>query len=149
MNLQNRLLNLLNLKILILLTLPVILLDELSKILAQRYFAVSCNPGIAFGIGEETGGKIAALIALIIIFFLLVQAKVNKLKIGFFLVFAGGLANFVDRVHWGCVRDFISIFIFPSFNLADVVISLGLVLIFYTIFVSRQRKIGDENDSNF
>ena len=139
----------LNLKILILLTLPVILLDELSKIIAQKYFAVSCNPGLAFGIGEETGGKIAALIALILIFFLLVQAKVNKLKIGFALVFAGGLANFVDRLIWGCVRDFIAISIFPSFNISDIVISLGLLIIFYTIFVSRQRKIGEENDSNF
>lgn len=148
LNLQNRLLNLLNIRILTLLTLPIILLDELTKIIAQRYFAVSCNPGIAFGIGEETEGKIAALIALLIIFVLLLQSKENKIRIGFALVFAGGLANFVDRVLWACVRDFIAISIFPSFNLADIVISLGLVLIFYTIFVSRQNGIRDENDSN-
>lgn len=141
MNLHNKLHNFLNTKILFLLTLFVILLDEFSKIIAQGLMHVYCNPGIAFGLGEEMEGRIASLIALLIVFFLFLKAKEDKLKFGFFLVFAGGLANFVDRVRWGCVRDFIAIYIFPSFNVADVVISLGLVLIFYTIFVSGRRQV--------
>ncbi len=149
MNLQNRLHNFLNTKILILLTLAIISVDWASKLIAQKYLTVSCNPGIAFGFGEESAGKIASFIALALVFFLLWQAKENKLKLGFFLVFAGDLANLADRMFWGCVRDFIAIAVFPSFNLADVLISLGLLLIFYTIFDSRKSNPEESDERNF
>lgn len=48
-----------------------------------------------------------------------------------YLVIAGGLSNLLDRLFWGGVVDFISISPFPSFNLADMMITIGVLLIFY------------------
>lgn len=150
LNPQSKHLNLLNIKFLVLLSLAFVLLDEISKIIVQRFLAVSCNQGIAFGFAQGGKGKIASFVALLLIFLLFWKAKENKLKIGFFLVFAGGLANFADRMFWGCVRDFISISIFPSFNISDVLISLGLVLIIYAIFLTgKKHDLKEGSESNF
>lgn len=149
LNLQNRFHNFINTKILIFFALAIIFVDEVSKVIAQKYLDVSCNPGIAFGFGEKGEGKIASFVALTLVFFLLWKAKEHKLKLGFFLVFAGGLANLVDRMFWGCVRDFIAITVFPSFNISDVVISLGLVVIIYVIFDSSKSRPKESDERNF
>lgn len=48
------------------------------------------------------------------------------------LVLAGGVSNFLDRIFWGGVVDFISLPFFPwKFNLADVGITVGVVVLLY------------------
>ena len=113
----------------------VILLDQLTKSLAQKYFTVVCNQNFAFGIG--TNATLVTLIVVAIVFWLLAHEKRLATAIGLTLIFSGGLSNIVDRVNFGCVRDFVSLLNFPSFNLADSVITVGAIIIFYTIFRSK------------
>lgn len=40
----------------------------------------------------------------------------------------GGISNIIDRVVFGGVIDFINIAIFPSFNFADIYISIGVLM---------------------
>ena len=42
---------------------------------------------------------------------------------------AGTIGNLIDRIVFGYVRDFISISIWPSFNLADIFNVIGVILI--------------------
>jgi signal peptidase II len=42
-------------------------------------------------------------------------------------VLAGGVSNIIDRLIYNGVVDFVSLWQFPVFNLADVFISLGAI----------------------
>lgn len=113
--------------------------DQISKLLASKYFFVSCNEGGVFGFGS--GGEsnllisLASLAILIYLGFLAYKEKKNDLNLALVLVLSGGISNFLDRLTFGCVRDFIQVFKwFPSFNFADVLISIGaLFFIFSTV----------------
>lgn len=54
----------------------------------------------------------------------------NWEKVGFILIFAGAISNTLDRVALGYVRDFLDLNLGFTFNLADLFVTSGLVLIF-------------------
>ena len=68
----------------------------------------------------------------------------NRNKIAFGLVFGGLLGNLLDRIIYGYVRDFISLqfgsYYYPIFNIADIAIVLGIILVVIAII-----KKEDEN----
>lgn len=49
----------------------------------------------------------------------------------FVLVLAGAVSNIADRLYLGYVRDFLDIGLGFTFNLADAMIILGLIMIFF------------------
>lgn len=107
-----------------------ICLDQVSK----KYFAhITCNKGIAFGL--NFGNIFLFYFILAIIFFLFLREKNNLSFAGLTLIFAGGMSNLFDRIVLGCVRDFISIYNLPVFNLADSVISVGVVALASSYFL--------------
>jgi signal peptidase II len=52
-------------------------------------------------------------------------------KLGVALILGGAVGNLIDRLLFGYVIDFILVYRFPVFNLADacVVIGVGLILL--------------------
>ncbi len=52
---------------------------------------------------------------------------------GLLLVFIGGIGNLIDRVHYGYVIDYLKVNIenlnFPIFNIADIFVSIGFILV--------------------
>ena len=50
------------------------------------------------------------------------------------LIFAGAISNIIDRLRHGCVTDFIDLHVWPVFNLADVYITIGAIMIIYDLF---------------
>lgn len=98
------------------------------------------NRGISWGMfhSEDTTlfWIITAIIALFIAFFFVytVVRFLNKhIIIGEVMVCAGALSNFIDRILYGGVADFILIsngtWSFPVFNIADIFIVSGLSII--------------------
>ena len=87
----------------------------------------SCNKGMAFGIGPK-GAWFSAL-ALLVIFLFFSSEKNRLTKTGLALILGGGLANLLDRILAGCVRDFIQVGFLPIFNLADTAICVGASLV--------------------
>lgn len=77
-------------------------------------------------------------------FFIKKEIKFDKIiaQIPCAMIIGGGVANLVDRAYNGFVVDFISILSYPTFNLADIFISLGVLflLVFYAK-ISRISKI--------
>lgn len=76
-----------------------------------------------------------ALIALSIWF---LKNDDSRIDIALSLIIAGAIGNLIDRVMLGYVRDFFQFYIFgypfAVFNIADVCITLGCVLLFVVMF---------------
>ena len=116
----------------ILLVPTVIFLDQVSKSFAGNFLSVTCNKGIAFGIGNAL--VFVPVFALVIIFWLLKIEKSPRNKTGLMLILSGGVSNLIDRIYHDCVRDFISISKFPLFNLADIAITIGALVLVLSLF---------------
>jgi signal peptidase II len=59
-------------------------------------------------------------------------------RTGFGLILGGTVGNLIDRLRFGHVTDFLDFKVWPTFNVADSCISIGVVvLIFCIIFLTR------------
>lgn len=100
------------------------------------------NHGVAFGFlpGSHTivTGLIAiALIALLVYFALHSREPLVWLPTGMLL--GGAIGNVLDRVRSGSVTDFVKLPLgWPPFNLADMSITLGVLLLFLVIDHARR-----------
>lgn len=77
------------------------------------------------------------LYALVLIAFCVWYYRADKTladRFGFYLILGGAISNIVDRVMLGYVRDFISAFWGNVFNVADIAIVTGIVLILIANF---------------
>lgn len=101
------------------------------------YITYLQNTGAAWSIFRN-GSLFIAVISLII--FILISNYIKKLKleniwsiISFGFLLGGILGNFVDRVVYGYVIDFLDFKIFgydyPVFNFADIMIVIGTIMI--------------------
>lgn len=89
-----------------------------------------CNSGIAWGIPFPPHLTLLfSLGALSFFLWLWWRERAIPRKIAWMLVLTGGTVNFVERMLSGCVHDYITLPFFPSFNLADMMLSLGIGLI--------------------
>ena len=55
------------------------------------------------------------------------------------LLAGGAIGNLIDRIRDGAVTDFIDPPRWPAFNVADIAITLGVVLVIYLLRAERQR----------
>ncbi len=95
------------------------------------------NYGIAFSMLREKRIIIIAISILLISFLIYVLKKdyISKNKdtwlvnIAFGILFGGILGNLFDRIVRGFVIDYINVSFFSIFNLADIAITFGVVLL--------------------
>jgi len=91
------------------------------------------NPGIAFGLELPKVLLITITVVLIAVIIHLIYREINlKHKISILassLILGGAIGNLIDRVMAGSVIDFISIKYWPTFNLADIFIVTGVILV--------------------
>ena len=151
-------------KFLLLLTLPLYALDQLTKQLVLRsispydarivvpdFFNLVnvTNDGAAFGSfkGNNTFFVVISLIALVVVAVLLVRPRRRDLwrDISLALLLAGILGNLTDRLLYGHVIDFLLFNLhiryadpWPAFNVADSCISIAVVL--FIIHSFRKQK---------
>jgi signal peptidase II len=94
------------------------------------------NSGVAFG-AFSGGGLIvvalvaAALAALLFYFFTHMDKRLVWLPTGMLL--GGSIGNIVDRVRDGAVTDFVKLPAWPAFNVADVSITFGVLVLLWVI----------------
>jgi signal peptidase II len=93
------------------------------------------NSGVAFGLaGDASPLLIAAMVAVVIGLFAFIAVRVQGqgvwLAAG--LLVGGALGNLADRARDGAVTDFIELPAWPTFNLADMAIVAGVVLLVLT-----------------
>lgn len=131
-------------------TMLVVLIDQWSKRLAfaslQPGESVSVFPGVSFGHTRNEGiafgafaGNPALVLTLmgvalaVLIWFYLRHRRRPGLWLATGLLMGGALGNAIDRLSLGYVRDFIELPHFPSFNVADMAITFGVVILVLTV----------------
>lgn len=131
----------------------IILIDQILKLLIIRICANDSisiinnifsikkveNIGMAFSLNE---GNLKNIVISIFVLILLINYIVKQKKylnnitltcLDF--IIGGGISNLIDRIFRGAVIDFIAIFNFPIFNIADCFVVIGWLL--FTIYIIR------------
>lgn len=141
----------------------VILLDQASKNLVESmlplytYYAPipelenilrithTSNTGVAFGLFQN-GNTIFAIFAVIVTIAIIIynsrlEAGHKLLRLALGLQVGGAIGNLVDRIRQGYVTDFVDIGPWPVWNVADLAIVSGTILLVLIMFhEERQEK---------
>lgn len=108
-------------------------------------FTYSKNTGVAFGIAKDNINTIiiTELVVIVVLTSFLIRQLRNidiKTSIVMSMILSGGTGNFIDRIFYRGVIDYIDIGNlipkFPIFNISDCLIVVGLIL--FVIFTFRE-----------
>lgn len=143
-----------------------IVLDRITKLWAIRRllggrdicivkdflsFSYLENTGAAFGVFRN---RLAFLIIITSIVLLLIIGYLIKVKpsskvfrLSLTLIVSGAIGNLIDRIQYNYVVDFILVhyknkYYFPVFNVADILVSCGAVLL--AIYIIKEDENGKE-----
>jgi signal peptidase II len=111
-----------------------IVLGEKVDVLGPLRLTLSHNTGVAFGIAGGAGLKLVIFTALAlgVIGYLFFRNPTRPgMWIATGLVAGGALGNLADRIRADAVTDFIEVGSWPPFNLADVSITTGVLLLVF------------------
>jgi lipoprotein signal peptidase len=121
-------------RFLVFLILSLVILDRLTKYLALDSPHLFENPKLYFIPLNSVSWLFLIGIVLGLFLFLFFESWQRKdflLMTGFSLIILGGLSNFLDRIIFGYVIDWLRIFFLPIsvFNLADLMIIGGVIIL--------------------
>ncbi len=134
------------------------------------YFTYTENSGSAFSfLADKLWSQLffkiltgVALVAFGVIWYFSLKKKYTLLSVAMAFVVGGTIGNFVDRLVFDSVRDFIGMTFFgwnfPIFNIADVCLTVGVILfMIHFLFIDndalfkkkdKESKVEDDNLSN-
>lgn len=122
-------------------------IDQLTKYLfynleirSQLFFL---EPLLNDGISRWMSMPMVAILCVSVIcalLFIYLFHKKYLTTIEFALLFAGTIWNLIDRIYLGWVRDFLSIWSFPVFNIADSFLTCGVARICIREIFHLQKK---------
>lgn len=125
----------------------VIIIDQVTKTLAEVHLAshsvelfgpfslqLFYNSGVAFSLGAGNASLALALetAVLVVLIWYAGRVRTKTLAIGFGMIIGGALGNVSDRIfrhNHGAVIDFIHSGFWPTFNVADSAVVIGIVVI--------------------
>ncbi len=127
-------------------------LDEFGKLIAipgLLNILRTKNEGVVFGLfpGKTSAFIVFSAIAIVVILFIYIKSDkkifISNLALG--LVLAGAIGNLWDRIWFRGVRDFIDLHIgdkyhWPTFNVADSLICVGISILVFTSFSAPKPK---------
>ena len=129
-------------------------LGEVYTVVPGFNLALVLNRGAAFGFLADSGGwqrwffvMVGLAIRVLIMVTLLRQGQASKLlRLGLTLILGGALGNIIDRVSQGYVIDFVDlhwqVWHWPAFNVADVGITMGALIVLLDVFGSMRATPG-------
>lgn len=109
------------------------------------------NRGIAFGLFQHHETLLLVLISLSLLVLLVVGFRIARQanlesspseiisRYGLALILGGAIGNWIDRVRYKAVIDFLDFRIWPVFNLADSAITIGVVLYLF-LFLQKNKS---------
>ena len=147
----------------------IVILDQTTKVLVRRNLALGewwsptewlepylrivnwKNTGAAFGILPSLGDFIAILAVVVAIAIVYYFPRVPRddwtLRLAMGLEFGGAVGNLFDRLTIGWVTDFVSIWRFPVFNVADLCITLGVLVLLLGVWSQERNKESSSDPS--
>lgn len=144
--------------------------DQISKFLIRTYVIAGSisdiignyftlhnveNTGAFLGMGSDLNPTIKLIVLLIlpiivlglVLRYVFKDKSIDKLSlIGFSCIIGGGLANMYDRMLYGSVTDFFyidlgGVFRTGIFNIADLSVTGGMILILTASFIHRKKEV--------
>lgn len=119
--------------------------DRIIEIIWTLQFNLVFNNGMAFSRGTSLGPLIGVVAVIVATLLVRASAKAtgSAVQCAFGLVIGGAIGNVIDRLFrgeaWmrGAVVDFIDFQWWPVFNVADMGVTIGaILLVFYSLFNS-------------
>ena len=152
-----------------------VILDQITKIyiiqnfklheslpVIQDFFHITYirNPGAAFGIFRDANETFRSIFFLSLppivmgFIFMMIRGKTGDDRLQnliFSLIFGGALGNYIDRVRFGYVIDFLDfhykkVWSYPAFNVADMSIVIGIGILFYFTFQEEFKNTKKKRD---
>lgn len=141
----------------------IVLLDQLSKYFALRYLSLQNsvfvlpgvlnltlvhNRGVAFGLFSGYAPALFTVITISLVFlFVITNRSHSKASPGvsntdrwaLSLILGGAVGNWIDRLRFAAVIDFIDFRVWPVFNLADAAITIGVAIYFIRVLMSKDK----------
>jgi signal peptidase II len=105
-----------------------------EEVLGPLELTLSHNRGVAFGLAGGAGVKLVLVTALalgVIAFLFSRNPQRPGMWLAVGLLAGGAIGNLADRIRADAVTDFIAVGSWPPFNLADVSITLGVLLLVF------------------
>ena len=140
----------------------ILIIDQVSKSLIEIFFNLNKSVLVIedffyITVVHNTGGAwsifsnhsylfiIASIVAIVLLIKFMFGFKDNlRNNIAFASLFGGIFSNLADRIFLGYVRDFFFFFIFgydyPIFNIADMAIVLGVILLIVAVIKGEDRS---------
>lgn len=110
-------------------------LGERVHVLGPIDLTLSHNSGVAFGLASGGGTRLVlfTVLALAVVGYLFWRDPTRPVMwVAAGLLAGGALGNLADRIRVDAVTDFVAIGSWPAFNLADVAVTVGVVLLAIT-----------------
>ena len=105
---------------------------------------IAHNTGISFSRFSGGGGLLLALIAVVCVGLAIgVWRAPVRYALPLAVILGGAAGNLIDRLRFGYVIDYVAIGPWPTFNLGDVAIAVGAVLVALAVLRSEPRSAGD------
>jgi signal peptidase II len=105
------------------------------EVLGPAELTLSHNSGVAFGLASGGGTRLVLVTAVALAVVAYVFAR-NPTRSGIWvaagLLAGGALGNLADRVRADAVTDYIQVGSWPAFNLADVAVTAGVLLLAFS-----------------
>ncbi len=124
-----------------------LLTGEKVDVLGPLGLTLSHNRGVAFGLAGGTGAPLIllALVALAVVGYLFARDPTRPgMWVAVGLLAGGAIGNLVDRIASDAVTDYVDLGSWPAFNLADVAITIGVLLL--VVFYLREAEREPERE---
>ncbi len=100
--------------------------------------AMTFNSGFAFSLfsGKAVPVTVLLCVGVVVLAFVVARVRTVPLAIGAGLVLGGAVGNLSERIvggHGGRVPDFITLDFWPTFNVADACVTVGVVIVIATL----------------
>ena len=142
----------------------VVVLDRVTTTLAEHHvhglthvwgpfgFALSFNSGFAFSLfsGRALAVTILLVAMVVVLAYVVGRVRTVPLALGGGLVLGGAVGNLSERLvsdHHGQVPDFITLTHWPTFNVGDACITVGVVVIALVLLLGRDAVRPDQRSA--
>lgn len=100
------------------------------------------NTGASFSLFTNQNSILIfiGLIALGLIFYKIDAILKSKSSIAWALIIGGILGNLTDRIYLGYVVDFVDLYWWPVFNIADSALTIALIMLIFTEIYQHKHK---------
>jgi signal peptidase II len=125
------------LKLLLIILLNVFILQTIALNIYLHESQYILNKAIIIGtFGNNTMAIFISLLIIITFFIYYIKylyiLSLPIIDLAFVIIISGGISNLFERIIYEGVIDYIRIYSFPVFNIADIYISIGIMILLYS-----------------